>query len=93
MPTAIRAVTPRRAGEPAVDPTSDLDPFTATAPGARHAAYSRLAERGPVHRIALPNGAPVRLVTGHDEVRALLDDPRLRKAARVGRPRAGPAGT
>ncbi|HMA47187.1 MAG TPA: cytochrome P450, partial [Frankiaceae bacterium] len=64
------------------------DPFTATAPGARHAAYAALAAAGPVHRIALPDGTPVWMVTGHDEVRALFTDPRLVKAA----PRpAGPA--
>src|SRR5512142_2663644 len=56
------------------------DPFTATGPGERHAAYAALAATGPVHRITLPTGAPAWLVTGYDEVRALCTDPRLVKA-------------
>lgn len=55
------------------------DPFTATGPGERHAAYAALAATGPVHRIALPDGAPAWLVTGHDEVREAFTDPRLTK--------------
>jgi len=57
-----------------------IDPFTATAPGERHAAYAALAAAGPVHRITMPNGAPAWLITGQDEVRAALVDPRLIKA-------------
>lgn len=56
------------------------NPFTATGPGERHAAFAALAATGPVHRITLPNGAPAWLITGHDEARAALADPRLIKA-------------
>jgi ubiquinone/menaquinone biosynthesis C-methylase UbiE len=61
------------------DPTtadpSTADPSTATGAGARPAAHAALAASGPVHRIALPDGTPVRLVTGSDEVRALRTRP------------------
>jgi cytochrome P450 len=56
------------------------DPFIATAPGARHAAYAVLAGSGPVSPVLLPNGSPAWLVTGQDENRALLTDPRFVKA-------------
>lgn len=55
------------------------DPFTATADGARHAAYDVLVARGPVHRVPLPGGAVGWLVTGYETARALLTDPRLVK--------------
>jgi cytochrome P450 len=42
-----------------------------------HAAYAQLREAGPVHRTTTPDGAPVWLVTRHDDVRAALADPRL----------------
>ncbi|MDQ3763648.1 MAG: cytochrome P450 [Actinomycetota bacterium] len=65
------------------------DPFTATAPGARHAAYAELATTGPVHRITLPDGKPAWLITDYDEVRQALHDPRIIKSeatmANVGR--------
>jgi cytochrome P450 len=64
------------------------DPFTATAAGARHAAYAALAAAGPVHRIVLPSGAPAWLVLGYDEARAALADPRLSD----GSPRLVPPG-
>ncbi|MCR8577054.1 cytochrome P450 family protein [Streptomyces sp. Isolate_219] len=41
--------------------------------------YARLRERGPVHRVRLPEGTAVWLVVGYDEVRAALSDPRLSK--------------
>ncbi|MFD5399218.1 cytochrome P450 [Streptomyces sp. NPDC127097] len=41
--------------------------------------YARLRERGPVHRVRLPEGTVVWLVVGYDEVRATLSDPRLSK--------------
>ncbi|WP_181775787.1 cytochrome P450 family protein [Amycolatopsis pittospori] len=40
-------------------------------------AYARLRAEGPVHRAETPDGAQVWLVTGYDDVRALLGDPRL----------------
>ena len=63
--------------------------FTATAAGARHATYAALAASGPVHHIALPDGTPGWLVTGRDEIRALLTDPRFVKTPARG---GGPAG-
>lgn len=56
------------------------DPFTATGPGQRHAVYAALAAAGPVHRISLPTGEPAWLITGHDETRQALHDPRLIKS-------------
>ncbi|MBT2390457.1 cytochrome P450 [Streptomyces sp. ISL-1] len=52
------------------DPTSELsaDPY---------AAYARLREAGPVHRIAGTDGLPAWLVTRYDDVRHALADPRL----------------
>nr|WSX25431.1 cytochrome P450 [Streptomyces tubercidicus] len=41
--------------------------------------YARLRERGPVHRVRLPDGTVVWLVVGYEEVRATLSDPRLSK--------------
>ncbi|MFC6087684.1 cytochrome P450 [Saccharothrix lopnurensis] len=38
---------------------------------------TRLAGQGPVHRLTLLDGDPMWLVTGHDEARAALADPRL----------------
>ena len=65
------------------------DPFTATGPGQRHAVYAALAAAGPVHRISLPTGEPAWLITGHDETRQALHDPRLIKSeqtlANIGR--------
>ncbi|MFE1776022.1 cytochrome P450 [Streptomyces sp. NPDC059008] len=39
--------------------------------------YARLRDEGPVHRIALPDGSPIWLVTREADVRAGLTDPRL----------------
>ncbi len=41
--------------------------------------YAQLRERGPVHRVRMPEGADCWLVVGYDEVRAALNDPRLSK--------------
>lgn len=57
-----------------------LDPFTATADGARIRAYAELAAQGPVVRIELPTGLPAWLVTGYAAARQALNDPRLVKA-------------
>ncbi len=57
-----------------------VDPYSATGAGARLAAYAELARRGPVVRIALPNGMSAWLVTGHAEARQALNDPRLAKS-------------
>ncbi|MEU5611843.1 cytochrome P450 [Streptomyces sparsogenes] len=42
-----------------------------------HAAYAKLREEGPVHRISGPDGRPAWLVTRYDDVRRALADPRL----------------
>ncbi|MET9962490.1 cytochrome P450 [Streptomyces sp. NPDC006326] len=42
-----------------------------------HTVYARLRAAGPVHRVALPDGSPVWLVTREADVRAGLGDPRL----------------
>lgn len=60
--------------------TEALNPFFATAPGARAEAYAALAAAGPVQRFPLPNGHSGWLVTGYAEVRAALGDVRLAKA-------------
>jgi cytochrome P450 len=52
-------------------------------PGSPHDALTRLREAGPVHRVKLPNGVPVWLVTGHAEVREVLSDPRLSSREQV----------
>ncbi|MFI8993602.1 cytochrome P450 [Streptomyces sp. NPDC053542] len=41
--------------------------------------YAALHARGPVHRVRLSDGQEVWLVVGHDEARAALADPRLKK--------------
>lgn len=60
--------------------TETVNPFFATAPGARAEAYAALAASGPVQRFLLPNGHFGWLVTGYAEVRAALGDVRLAKA-------------
>ena len=71
------------------------DPFTATGAGERHAVYAALAAAGPVHRITLPTGEPAWLITGYDEVRQALHDPRVVKSeltlANIGRGLLPPA--
>ena len=65
-------------------PTMNVDPFTATGSGRRQAAYAALAAAGPVLRITLPGGQPVWLITGHQEVRQALHDPRIIKREATG---------
>ncbi len=40
-------------------------------------AYARLRSAGPVHPAEAPDGSPIWLVTGYDDVKAGLGDPRL----------------
>ncbi|MGH4009347.1 MAG: cytochrome P450 family protein [Pseudonocardiaceae bacterium] len=54
-------------------------PFAVTDGPQRHARYAELAVTAPIHRIALPTGEPAWLITGYDEVRHALHDPRLIK--------------
>jgi cytochrome P450 len=44
------------------------------------ALTAALGDPGPVHRVTLPDGMPSWLVTGYDEVRAVLSDPRVRRS-------------
>jgi cytochrome P450 len=44
-----------------------------------HTLYRALRPKGPVHRVVLGRGVRAWLVTGYDEARALLNDPRLSK--------------
>jgi cytochrome P450 len=53
-------------------PTVNVDPFTATGAGQRHAAYAALAAAGPVHRLALPSREPAWLITGYQDARQAL---------------------
>jgi cytochrome P450 len=59
--------------------TVQADPFTAGCPGQRHAIYRELGAGGPIHRITMPTGQPAWLITGYQEARAALTDPRLVK--------------
>lgn len=54
-------------------------PFTITDGSRRYARYTELATAAPVHRIMLPTGEPAWLITGYEEVRQALHDPRLVK--------------
>ncbi len=42
--------------------------------------YAALRERGPVHRVRIPEGAEAWLVVGHEAARSALADPRLSKS-------------
>ncbi|MGH3887334.1 MAG: cytochrome P450 family protein [Pseudonocardiaceae bacterium] len=55
-------------------------PFTVTDGPQRHGTYAEFAATGPVHRIVLPTGEPAWLITGYDEARQALHDPRLVKS-------------
>ncbi|MFJ8128289.1 cytochrome P450 [Streptomyces hydrogenans] len=59
----------------------DLDPV-----------YARLRDEQPVSRVTMPHGGDAWLVTRYDDVRAALADPRLSRAATVGKdvPRSSP---
>jgi cytochrome P450 len=64
-------------------------PFAITDGPQRHGAFAQLAVAAPIHRVELPTGELAWLVTGYDEVRQVLQDPRLIKSeaalANVGR--------
>ncbi|MDT0456345.1 cytochrome P450 [Streptomyces sp. DSM 41527] len=65
----------------AAEPVETLDLAALGEDYVRHPyeVYARLRERGPVHRVRLPEGTVVWLVVGYEEVRAALSDPRLSK--------------
>jgi cytochrome P450 len=58
---------------------TSIDPFTATADGARHDVYDTLRARGPLHRQRFPSGMQGWLITGYDAARFALSDPRFVK--------------
>ena len=64
-------------------------PFATTDGLLRHASYAALAAAAPVYRITLPTGQSAWLITGYNEARHALHDPRLVKsevtAANTGR--------
>ena len=55
-------------------------PFATTDGLLRHASYAALAAAAPVHRITLPTGQSAWLITGYNEARHALHDPRLVKS-------------
>jgi cytochrome P450 len=52
-------------------------PITRNCPYAPPAEHIRLREEAPVSRVALPNGADVWALTRHEDIRAMLTDPRF----------------
>jgi len=55
------------------------DPFRSATHGERHSAYTELNDRGPVHLVRQTRSRSIWLVTGYEEARACLTDPRLVK--------------
>ncbi|GAA1317905.1 cytochrome P450 family protein [Pseudonocardia xinjiangensis] len=55
------------------------DPFRSATHGKRHSAYTVLNDRGPVHLMHRTRSRSTWLITGYDEARASLTDPRLVK--------------
>ncbi|HEV2780396.1 MAG TPA: cytochrome P450 [Actinophytocola sp.] len=51
-----------------------------------HRVHAGFAERGRIHRVCLPDGIPVWLVTGYEEVRAGLRDQRLARQRKYAGP-------
>ncbi|HEY3608601.1 MAG TPA: cytochrome P450 [Pseudonocardiaceae bacterium] len=61
--------------------TTDIDlpefPLARRAPFDPPAAYARLRDEAPVTRALMPGGRPVWLISGHENVRRILADPRV----------------
>ncbi|WP_331731579.1 cytochrome P450 [Streptomyces sp. NBC_00073] len=57
--------------------TTPAQPFGPDFQADPHAVFARLREKGSAHRIVLPDGAPVWLVTHERDVRRGLADPRF----------------
>jgi pentalenolactone synthase len=60
-----------------VDPLIPQLPFDRPGPLAPPPLLRRLGEQGPIHRVRTATGDPAWLVTGYEQVRALLADERL----------------
>lgn len=58
---------------------TEIDPFRATADDVRHGLYRTLNEDGPIHWQRFPSGAEGWLITGYEESRFVLGDPRFVK--------------
>jgi cytochrome P450 len=58
---------------------STVSPFNAAEEGRRHVLWAEMSATSAVHRTVLPHGTPAWLVTGFDEARAVLTDPRFVK--------------
>ena len=52
-------------------------PIARTCPYAPHAEHLRLREEAPISRVSLPSGAEVWALTRHEDIRAMLTDPRF----------------
>jgi cytochrome P450 len=50
------------------------------------ALLARLGTQAPIHRVALPDGMPAWLITGHSESREALSDPRLVRSIEAAAP-------
>ncbi|MFD8544590.1 cytochrome P450 [Streptomyces sp. NPDC059649] len=75
-------------------PVPRTQPMARTCPFDPPPAYRTLREQHPVAEVTLPDGVPGWLVTGYEEVRAVLADPRFsarRRALRTGGVPAGDA--
>lgn len=79
-PTAASADT--GSGSPAATPLALPAPYGAC-PYDPPPGYTQAATGAPVSRAELPDGTPCWLVTGHQEVRAVLADPRFSADART----------
>lgn len=68
----------RSATAPGTCPVHHLDvPFDTSFYADPYPVYARLREQAPIHRVCLPEGPPVWLVTRYDDVSELLKDKRL----------------
>ncbi|UUN27406.1 cytochrome P450 [Streptomyces sp. FIT100] len=66
-------------------PSPPLDLFTPAFFQRPHAALAELRDTAPALPVMTPNGLRTWLVTGYEDARALLADPRLSKDMRVGK--------
>jgi cytochrome P450 len=70
---------PQRKRERAVQETDEVTVLDRAFVQDPWAIYQRLRATGPVHRVLVPVGVPMWLVTSYADARALLADPRLSK--------------
>lgn len=65
-----------------VTTTADIERIPADFMREPFGLFARLRRDGPAHELVMPHGAKVWMVTRYDDVRALLNDPRLSKDGR-----------